>query len=105
MQFRIVPEIGGRGGNKIRTYSLYKTNYQVEPYCELCLPLNHRSALSKFRCRVAPLRLETGRYEGLDINQRICPIVAVPLKMRNMFYYIVHVTWILENFFSVKLVK
>ena len=54
----------GRGGNKIRTYCLFKTNYQVVHYCELFLPLKHRSALSKFRCEVAPLRLETGRYEA-----------------------------------------
>ena len=64
----------GRGGNKLRTYRLFKSNFQVEPYCELFLPFKHRSALAKFRCGVAPLRLETGRYEGLDVNQRICPI-------------------------------
>ena len=38
------------------------------------LPSKHRSALSKFRSRVTPLRLETGRYEGLEVDQRICPI-------------------------------
>ena len=38
------------------------------------LPRKHRSALSKFRSGVAPLRLETGRYEGLEVDQRICPI-------------------------------
>ena len=27
---------------------------------------------SKFRCGVAPLRLETGRYENLQIDERLC---------------------------------
>ena len=31
-----------------------------------------RSSLAKFRCGVAPLRLETGRYENLAITDRIC---------------------------------
>ena len=64
----------GHGGNKLRTYCLFKNNYHVEPYCQMFLPFKHRSTLSKFRCGVAPLRLETGRFEGLDVNQRICPI-------------------------------
>ena len=33
----------------------------------------HRSAFAKFRLGVAPLRIETGRYEGLIENERICP--------------------------------
>ena len=64
----------GKGGNKLRTYSLFKTTYHVEPYCQMFLPRKHRSALSKFRSGGAPLRLETGRYEGLEVDQRICPI-------------------------------
>ena len=32
----------------------------------------HRSALSKFRCCVAPLKLETGRYENIAPEQRLC---------------------------------
>ena len=34
----------------------------------------HRSALAKFRAGVAPIRLETGRYEGLDVDEWLCPI-------------------------------
>ena len=34
---------------------------------------SHRSALVKFRCGVAPIRLETGRYEKLLVNERFCP--------------------------------
>ena len=30
--------------------------------------------MAKFRCGVAPLRIETGRYENIREDQRICPI-------------------------------
>ena len=39
----------------------------------MILPRNHRSALSRFRCGVAPIRLETGRYERLPVCERLCP--------------------------------
>ena len=55
----------GRGRNKLRTYCTFKQDYGVEKYCKYIMPKNHRSALCKFRCGVAPLRIETGRYEGL----------------------------------------
>ena len=62
-----------RGGNKLRTYCTFKQDYGVEKYCKCIMPKNHRSALCKFRCGVAPLRIETGRHEGLPIDRRICP--------------------------------
>ena len=66
--------ISGRGQNKLRTYRLMKREYKTETYCLLRLPLKHRSAFAKFRCGVAPIRIETGRYEGLDVNSRTCPL-------------------------------
>ena len=36
------------------------------------MPFSWRSAFAKFRTGVAPLRLETGRYENLAVNQRTC---------------------------------
>ena len=40
---------------------------------ENILTRSHRSALAKFRCGVAPILLETGRYEKLPVNERFCP--------------------------------
>ena len=36
----------------------------------------HRTAFAKFRAGVAPLRIETGRYEGLHLSQRVCPFCS-----------------------------
>ena len=51
----------GNGGNKLRTYRLFKIELKVEDYCKMLLALKHRSAFAKFRCGVAQLRIETGR--------------------------------------------
>ena len=62
----------GNGQNKLRTYRTFKTEYKEENYVKILLPLSHRSALAKFRMGIAPIRIETGRYEQLPVNERIC---------------------------------
>lgn len=62
----------GNGRNKLRTYRLFKSNFEVERYCKIILPLQHRSAFARFRCGVAPLRIETGRYENISESDRLC---------------------------------
>ncbi|XP_052217139.1 uncharacterized protein LOC127835010 [Dreissena polymorpha] len=63
----------GRGGNKLRTYKLFKQTYNTESYVNnIIIPRSHRSAFAKFRCVVAPLKIETGRYQGIVPNERFC---------------------------------
>jgi len=62
----------GQGRNKLPTYSQFKTEFCAEAYCKVIVPLSHRSTLSKFRCGVAPIRIETGRYGNLPLNERKC---------------------------------
>ena len=62
----------GKGKNKLRTYRMFKNQFNTEKYVECILPRLHRSALAKFRCGTAPIRIETGRYEGVEVDQRIC---------------------------------
>ena len=61
------------GGNKLRANKLLKNIYQIEQYCKIIMPTSRRSAFAKFLSGVAPLRLETRRYEGLPVHERICP--------------------------------
>ena len=58
----------GNGRNRLRTYILFKTTYTEEKYVNIIMQRNHR----KFRMGVAPLRIETGRYERLEEEQRVC---------------------------------
>ena len=69
--------IRGNGRNKLRTYRLFKSEYEVESYCTIVLPICHRSAFAKFRCGVAPIKVETGRYEGILESDRLCPFVQM----------------------------
>ena len=57
---------------------MFKVNYQTEDYVQSSyISRGNRSALAKFRTGVAlppppPLRVETGRYEALQLNQQVC---------------------------------
>lgn len=62
------------GRNKLRTYKMFKNTYSVEAYVKTVMPKCYRSALAKFRCGVAPIRVETGRYERLPLGERLCPL-------------------------------
>lgn len=62
----------GEGRNKLRTYKTFKTDYKTENYLNCIMPRCHRSAYAKFRCGVAPIRIETGRYERLPCDLRKC---------------------------------
>ena len=60
------------GQSKLRSYRLFKSDYQSERYLIANLPVHYRSALVKFRCGVAPIRIEIGRYERLALENRLC---------------------------------
>ena len=62
------------GGNKLRTYRTFKQSYSTEPYVRIITHKRYRSAYAKFRCGVAPIKLETCRY-GLNrvpVEERLC---------------------------------
>ena len=62
----------GNGWNKLRTYRQFKSEYCKENYVGIIMPKSHRSSYAKFRMGVAPLRLETGRYEHLAEDRLVC---------------------------------
>ena len=62
----------GKGGNKLRTYKELKNVYAPEPYALCIMGKKQRSALAKLRCGTAPIRIETGRYEGIPVEERFC---------------------------------
>ena len=50
--------------SKLRTYKQFKSDFGTENYL-----LSH---LAQFRYGILLLRVETGRYVGLNVNERIC---------------------------------
>ncbi len=57
----------GPGRNKLRTYRKFKSNFEPESYVTGHLPRAQRRATALFRCGVAPIRIETGRYERIKV--------------------------------------
>ena len=73
------------GNNKLRTYC--KNIFQTEFYVKNIMIRSHRSALAKFRSGVAPIRIETGRYQKLPVNElRLCPFSLTVLKTRVVLF-------------------
>ena len=65
---------GEYGGNKLQTYWIFKQQFEVEQYVKIPMPIKHRKALAKFRCGVAPIAIETGRYgtNRVPVHERTC---------------------------------
>ena len=58
--------------SKLRTYITYKKLYDVEPYVYKVMHRGHRSILAQFRTGILPLAVETGRYNDLPLEYRLC---------------------------------
>jgi len=56
---------------KLRTYISFKHEYCVEPYVHI-LNKGYRSALAQLRCGILPLSVETGRFNTIPIEFRLC---------------------------------
>ena len=58
--------------NIMRLYRLYKDRLTVEQYLKCNLSRYERSVFAKLRSGSLPLEIETGRYKGLDLEERVC---------------------------------
>jgi hypothetical protein len=58
--------------SKLLTYRLFKNDYFKEIHLSENMSGKYKSAFAKFRCGVAPLKIETDRYEGVSIENRTC---------------------------------
>ena len=62
---------------KLRTYKLFKDVYSVEPYVLTFMNRKQRSFLAQLRCGILPLEIETGRWSGIAVENRICKLCNV----------------------------
>jgi hypothetical protein len=63
----------------LRTYSLYKRNFELEPYLSSIKNHQHRIAYTKLRASSHTLEIEKGRYRKpkVDIKNRLCPLCNI----------------------------
>ena len=76
--------------SSLRSYKLFKTNFEIEPYL-LCVKSDrHRQALSKFRCSSHFLEIERARHQAVipPIWERTCPFCphAVDDELHLLLY-------------------
>ena len=57
---------------KLAVYSQYKTEFATEVYCEMNIKRSQRSLVAKLRLGTLPIRVETGRYNGIEREKRLC---------------------------------
>ena len=60
-----------KGGNKLRTYATFKGPFKRESYTKLT-DKSLRRCFAKFRCSDHRLRIEVGRRENLQVEDRTC---------------------------------
>ena len=84
--------ISGRdGGNKLRTYQLFKRNIEYETYLTLT-NVEKRKAITQFRISAHKLRIETGRFNNklkyVPPEQRLCEYCSMN-KIEDEYHYLV----------------
>ena len=72
--------------SKCRTYSKYKSVYEMEPYI-LNPNFKQRQAVSKLRISDHKLQIELGRYHkpSHEVNERTCPFC--PHKIEDEYHF------------------
>ena len=66
-------KINSQSGNKLRTYRKFKSMFSSERYLSLGTK-KQRYMLSKFRISSHDLNIERGRYQKLQVKDRICQL-------------------------------
>lgn len=53
------------------------------------MPKYLRSTLAQFRCGIIPIRIETGRFQGEPIEERIC-VFCYNRSVEDEFHFLFH---------------
>ena len=81
----------GKGGNKLRTYRMFKQNFTQEAYLQLP-DFCSRRALAQLRISAHKLRIESDRFNGKNYyippNQRICTNCSLDMTEDELHFLI-----------------
>ena len=56
---------------KLRSFIKFKHEYGTEPFVKI-QNRGYRSVMAQFRCGILPLSIETGRFNGIPVEFRLC---------------------------------
>ena len=74
---------------KLRTYILFKQQYMTEEYVKINLKRRERSVLAQFRLGILPIRIETGRFIGEKVEDRLCRMCNQN-QIENEIHFLFH---------------
>ncbi len=57
---------------KLYIYVNFKVSYNVEDYVMSFMSCAHRSCLAQLRCGILPVHIETGKWQGTELDKIIC---------------------------------
>ena len=72
---------------KLRTYIVFKENYETELYLKLNIDRFSRSIVAQLRCGILALKVETGRYTGVELENRICELCKTEVENEEHFLF------------------
>lgn len=72
---------------KLRTFKLFKMSPAVEPYLTCTLERHKRSLFAQFRCGILPLKIETGRFSRMPVEERLCEFCDLK-KVEDEFHFL-----------------
>lgn len=75
--------------SKLRTYITFKEEYKSEPYLFNVMNRQHRSLLAQLRCGTLPLKIETGRFQNIPVEFRLC-IFCSSNVIENETHFLLH---------------
>jgi len=77
-----------RESNRLSNYNLIKSHFGLEPYLNQSRQYHHRSLLIRFRGGLLPLMCNSGVYQSVPWEQRICPLCNLGIETEYHFLLI-----------------
>ena len=72
---------------KLRTYVQIKDIFEPEPYVLSNISRQRRSLLAQIRLGILPIKIETGRFRSLPVEQRLCELCEMH-KVENEMHFL-----------------
>ena len=74
---------------KLRTYKLFKTEFETETFLNCCLTRSQRSSISRMRCGTFPLEIEKGRVRNIPVERRTCKMCDTN-SVEDEIHFLIH---------------
>ena len=91
---------------KLRTYVTFKSTFGPEPYVYSYMSRSERSLLAQLRIAVLPLKIETGRYNNIKVEDSICNLCDLDIvKTKITLFVLAQYMLIFEKEYSQSIQK